>query len=265
MVRLLVDLGADRLGRRRVQRTGVVPGGERARGASAPGGPGAGGGIAPDQSRRTRVAHPRVRRARRRPHGAAQTPGEVRAAPGRRLPDVLHGRRRHHGGVPVLVRVPLGAVRLRARGTVIDGVLLAFGGRGVELAGRRDGGVVRGVLRRPRLVQGMVVVVLAGGVGGHAEAQGEGPVGGGRRRALVVVVGPSHRARALVVVAPVEAALFKIRVHNYGVNFGGRSGDTWTKSRGSVRALNTRACHRQQFGKVQHTAVTTVSFWKKSL
>ena len=94
-----------------------------------------------------------------------------------------------------------------------------LGRRGVELAGRGDTSVVRGVLGRSGVrttarvyaqTRGGVVMVLGGGVWRHAQTEGEAAVGRGCGR--VVVLG---RGAALVVVAPVEAtrALLEVRVH----------------------------------------------------
>jgi hypothetical protein len=212
VVGLLVYLRADRLRGGRVDGAGVIPR-ERVGGASGRRSR-TGGRVAADEAHGRAVADPGVRRARGRPDRPRQTVREIGAAArSRTLPNVLHRRRRHHRGVAVLVGAALRAVRLRVGGAVVDGVLLAVRRGGVELAGRRHRCVVRAVLGRPGLVQRVVVVVLAGGVRRHAQAERERSVGGRRRRRLLMVVGPRDGAGALVVVAAVEAALLEVGVH----------------------------------------------------
>lgn len=189
---------------RAVQRA-RVPGADTAGGAAA-GRSGAARGISSDETDGA-VSDARVGGAGRGSNRAYQRVG-VGGASGSALPDVFGGGR-DDGGVAVLVgglRAGLGAVGLGS--AVVDAGLLGVVGGRVELAGGGHGRVVRGVLWRPGLVKRVVMMVLTGGVRRHAQPQREA-VGCRRCGCLVMVV----TSRRLMVVAPVETTLLKIRVH----------------------------------------------------
>lgn len=185
-------------------------------GARVPGADAAGGaasrrsraarGISSDETDGA-VADTRVRGAGRGPDRADQRVG-VGGASGSALPDVFGGGR-DDGGVAVLMgglRAGLGAVGLGS--AVVDAGLLSVVGGRVELAGGGHGRVVGRVLWRPGLVKRVVMVVLTRGVRRHPQTQREA-VGRRRSGCLVMVV----TTRRLMVVAPVETTLLKIRVH----------------------------------------------------
>ncbi len=100
-------------------------------------------------------------------------------------------------------------LRLRRRRIVVGRRLAVVA---VEFAGGRGrhGRVVRTVLRRPALVQ-RVMVVLRGRVRRHAQPERE--TVRGRHRILVVMVVAGRGRRLMVVVTAVEAGLLEIRIH----------------------------------------------------
>lgn len=233
--RLLMELGGGGLRRGGIYGTRIPGAGERRADRRVAHGcgrrSGTGGRVAADQAE-TSVAvsgDPALGRASRRPDQRIRVDGR---RSGRGLPHVLGGgcdRRR----VPVLVG---GLLALGFGAAAGGGAVRAGSGRaglrllavvGVQLAGcrRRHRRVVRTVRSASALVQ-RVMVMLAGGVGRHAQPQWEAVRG--RHAVLVVVVVCGCSGRLVVVVAAVEARLLEVRIHFWRTRLGHKSSSKLT-------------------------------------